>query len=156
MDLHPADILIYIINIAVLFLLLRWILWKPVGRFLSERSARVRSELDDAEKTRLEAEALKEEYSDNLAGIESRSRDMMRESQIRASEEADEILNDAREKSKTMIAEARERIADEKERAIDSTRREVAQLATDMAARILKREVVPGDNESAVDDFFGE
>ena len=156
MDLHPADILIYMINIAVLFILLRWILWKPVGRFLSERSARVRSELDTAEKTRLDAEALKEEYADNLAGIEARSRDMLRESQIKASEDAEEILIDAREKAKIMIAEARERIAEEKERAIDSTRREVAQLATDMASRILKREVVPGDNESAVDDFFSD
>ena len=156
MDLHPLDILIYIINIAVLFILLRLILWKPVNRFLSARTERVLSELKDAEKTRLEAEALKQEYAGNLADIEAQGRAMMRDSQIKASEEAEEILRDAREKAKAMLIEARERIAEEKERAVDNARREVAQLATDMAARILKREVLPDDNMSAVDDFFGE
>ena len=154
MDIHPVDILIYVINIAVLFMLLRWILWKPVGRFLSARTARVRAELDKAEKARLEADALKKEYEEGLAGIEAKGRDMMRESQIKASEEAEEILNEARENAKAMIAEARERIAEEKDRAIENAHREVAQLATDMAARILKREVVPDDSMSAVNDFF--
>ena len=156
LDLHPADILINVINIAVLFILLRLILWKPVYRMLSEREEHVRKELEDTEKARLDADALKQEYAENLAGIEAQGRDMMRESQIKASEEAEEILGNAREKSKTMIIEARERIAEEKERAIDNARREVAQLATDMAARILKREVIPDDSISAVEDFFSE
>ena len=156
MDLHPADILIYVINIAVLFLLLRLILWKPVGRFLSERTRRVSLELENAEKARLDAEALKAEYAERLAGLEAQGRDIMRESRIKASEEAEEILSEAREKAKSQILEARERIAEEKERALDNARREVAQLATDMASRILKREVLPGDNMGAVDDFFKE
>ena len=156
MDLHPVDLLINAINIVVLFLLLRLILWKSVYRYLSERAERVRKELEDSEKARLDADALKQEYADNLAGIEAQGRDMMRESQIKASEEAEDILSDAREKAKTMIIEARERIAEEKERAIDNARREVAQLATDMAARILKREVLPDDSISAVEDFFSE
>ena len=156
MDLHPADILINIINIVVLFVLLRIILWKPVYRSLSERAARVLKELKDAEQTRLDAEMLKHEYEENLAGIEAQGRNMMRESQIKASEEADEIIVDARDKAKVMIVEARERIAEERERAIDNARREVAQLATDMAARILKREVLPDDSMIAVEDFFHE
>ena len=156
MDFHPVDILISIINIIVLFILLRLILWKPVNRFLTERADRVQKELNDAENTRLDAEALKQEYSDNLAGIEEHGREVMRENMIKATEEAEEILSEAREKAKGMIADARERIAEEKERAIENARREVAQLATDMAARILKREVIPEDNISAVEDFFSE
>ena len=154
LDLHPADVLINIINVVVLFILLRVILFKPVYRFLSERSERVRSTLEDADKTKLEADALKLEYSESLAGIEAQGRDIMRESQIKASEEADEVLRDAREKASAMIIEARERISEERERAVDNARREVAQLATDMASRILKREVIPDDSMSAVEDFF--
>ena len=154
MDLHPVDILINIINIAVLFILLRWILWKPVNRFLTERATRVRTDLENAEKTLADALALKQEYTDNLGAIEAQGREIVRESQNKASEEAGEILREARDKSKDMIKEARERIAEERERAIDNARREIAQLATDMAARILKREVSPEDSISAVEDFF--
>ena len=154
MDLHPVDILIYVINIVVLFILLRLILWKPISRFLSARAERVSSELDDAQKARLEAQALGQEYADNLAGIEEKGRDIMRESQIRASKEAEEILSEAREKASAMIVEACERIAEEKETAIDDAHSEIARLATDLAELILKREVVPADSMSAAEDFF--
>lgn len=154
MELHPVDILINIVNIAVLFILLRFILWKPVNKYLSTRAERVKGELEDAESKRFEAEALKKEYSDDLEGIEAQARDIMRESRAKASEEADEILNEAREKARVMVIDARKRIAEEKERAIENAHREVAQLATDMASRILKREVQPEDSAGAVEDFF--
>jgi len=153
-DFHPADILISLINIAVLFILLRLILWKHISRFLSERSQRVRSELETVEKARLDVDGLRKEYEEKIEGAELRGREIMRESQIKAAEEAEEILSEAREKAFGMIVEARERIAEEKERAIVSARNEIAQLATDMAARILRREVSADDSISAVDDFF--
>ena len=156
MDFHPEDILISIINIAVLFILLRLILWKHINRFLTAREERVRFILDNAEKTRLEAEALRAEYEAKFEEIEARGRELMRESQTKASEEAEEILKDTRETARNMISEARERIIEERERAIVNAHHEIAQLATDMAARILRREVSPDDSVSAVEDFFRE
>ena len=154
MEFHPVDILISLINITVLFILLRLILWKFVNNFLSARAKRVRLELEDVEKQRLDADALRAEYEEKLENINVCERDLMRECQIKASVEAEEILNDAREKASLMINDARERIAEEKERAIINARHEVAQLATDMAARILKREVSSEDSINAVNDFF--
>jgi len=154
LEFHPVDLLISLINIAVLFLLLRLILWKHVNRFLSTRAQRVRSELEDVEKRRHDADTLRLEYEEKIESIEIQGRDLMRESQIKASTEAEEILSDAREKARIMMIDARERIAEEKERAIINAHHEIAQLATDMAARILKREVSPDDSKSAVDDFF--
>jgi len=156
LEFHPIDIVISLINIAVLSVLLRLILWKHINRFLAERAGRVRSELEDVEKRRRDADALRREYEEKIEGIEARGRDLMRESQVKASEEADEILSDAREKARVLLHDARERVAEEKERAIVNARHEVAQLATDMAARILRREVSPDDSKSAVDDFFRE
>jgi F-type H+-transporting ATPase subunit b len=154
LEFHPEDILISLINIAVLFILLRLILWKHVNRFLSARAGRVRSELDDIEKRRSDADALKAEYEEKIESIEAQGRDLIRESRVKASEEAEEILEDAREKARAMILEARERIEEEKERAVVNAQHEIAQLATNMAARILRREVSPDDSMSAVDHFF--
>ena len=154
MEFHLEDLLISIINIAVLFVLLRLILWKHINRFLSERAQRVRADREDIEQCRLDVGALKQEYEDKLEGIEAQARDILRESQIKASEEADEIVKDAREKVRLMMIDARERINEERERAIENTRIEVAQIATDMAARILRREVSADDSKNAVDDFF--
>ena len=156
MDLHPVDILIAIINIIVLFVVLRLILWKPVNRYLSARADRVNAELEKAEKLREDAKELQLEYARKLEAAEAQELDIMRGSQAKASQEAEEILKEAREKSENMIREAKERIAEEKERAIVNSRHEVAQLATDIAARILKREVTADDSKSIVDEFFLE
>jgi len=154
LDLHPEDVIISLINIAVLFLLLRLILWKHVIRFLSERANRVRSEMDDAEKHRLEAEALRTQYDEKLGNIEERGRDLMRESRHRANEEADRILMETKDKANEMMRDAENRIAIEKRQALEEAELDIAQLATDMATRILKREVSEGDNANSVDEFF--
>ena len=156
MDFHPVDLLISLINIIVLFILLRMILWKYVIRFLKARADRVRSELEEVDKRRASVDAMQTEYEEKIAGIEADARGIMRESQIKATEEAEEILLEARDKARAMLQDARERIEEEKDRAIENTQAEIAQLATDMAARILRREVSAGDSKDAARRFFSE
>jgi len=156
LDFHPEDVIISLINIIVLFILLRLILWKHVIRFLSERAKRVQAEMDDAEKTRLEAEALRSDYENKIGAIEENGRDMLRESQLKANEESEKILNETRDKVKEMMDDAEARIAEEKEQALKDANLEIAQLATDMASRILEREVSSADNTKVVDEFFKE
>ena len=154
MDFHPEDVIISLINIVVLFILLRLILWKHVIRFLAERKERVQKEMDDAEKSRLEAEALHSDYDKKIGAIEDRGRDMIRESQQKANAESDRILKETHIKARDIITEAEARIAEEKELALEDSRADITQLATEMAARILEREVSANDNINAVDEFF--
>jgi len=156
LDFHPEDVIISLINITVLFVLLRLILWKHVIRFLAEREKRVRTEMADAEKHRLEAEALHTDYNKKIGELKEQGRDLIRESQQKANEESDRILKETREKASEMISEAESRIAGEKEQALEDAQMEVTQLATEMAARILEREVSPEDTAHVVDEFFRE
>ena len=156
MDLHPVDLLIHIINIVVLFILLRFILWKPINRALTSRAARICEELDSAAATRIEAQELKLEYARNIETVEAHGRDILRDNQLRADEEAQEILKNARAQAESLLSDAHEKIASEREQAVINARYEIAQLATDMAARILKREVSSDDNKNAIEDFFRE
>jgi len=155
LDFHPEDVIISLINIVVLFVLLRLILWKHVIRFLAARKERVQSELDEVEKRRLEAEALHSDYEEKIGAIEERGRDMMRESQKKAKEESERILKETHEKAKEMMTDAEARIAEEKEQALEDSRMDVTKLATEMASRILEREVSAEDNTHVVDEFFG-
>ena len=154
MDFHPEDVIISLINIAVLFILLRLILWKHVIRFLEERKGRVKGEFDDAEKRRLEAEALHTDYDKKIGEIEERGRDLVRESLAKAKKESDRVLKETHDRAKEMLDDAEVRIAEEKEQALEEAHLKVTQLATEMAARILEREVSPEDNAHVVDEFF--
>ena len=148
------DVIISLINIIVLFILLRLILWKHVIRFLASREARVRGEMDDAEKRRLEAETLHSEYDKKIGDLEAHGRDIVQKSRLKANEESDRILRETRDKAKEMISDAEARIAEEKEQALEETHLEITQIATEMAERILEREVSAKDNANVVDEFF--
>jgi len=114
----------------------------------------VSGKLDDVEKQRLEAEDLRSEYKKKIEGIEAQGQEMMRESRDKANEESDRIIKETREKAREMLDDAEARIAEEKEQALEDAKQDVARLATDMAARILGREVSAEDNTNAVDEFF--
>ena len=154
MDIHPEDVLISLINITVLFILLRLILWKHVIRFLAERKNRVQSEMDNAEKHRNEAETLRNEYSEKLGGIEEQRQEILRESRQKAGEESDKILKETHERAKDMLDDAEARITAEKEQALEEAQLDITSLATEMASRILEREISEQDNAGVVDEFF--
>jgi len=154
LDFHPEDVIISLINIVVLFVLLRLILWKHVIRFLAARKERVQHELDQVEKRRLEADALHSDYDKKIEAIEGRGREMIRKSQQKANEESERILKETHEKAREIITDAEARIADEKVQALENSKADITQLATEMAARILEREVSANDNASVVNEFF--
>jgi len=156
MDLHPVDVIISIINITILFILLRLILWKHVIKFLNKRAAGVAGEMEDAKKQRLEAEALRSEYTEKFGDIEERGQELMRESRMRANKESEKIIAETRERAKVMIQDAELRIEEERKQALEESQMQVAELAADMAAQILGREVSALDNVNAVNDFFEE
>jgi len=154
--LQISDILYHILNILVLFWLLRLILYKPVSRFLSERTERIESELRDAESKQREALELKAQYEKVLESSEEKGQALIHESQAKASREAEIILADARDRADRMLQSAKAQIEDEKNKAVAEARSEVAQLAVQIAARILRREVSAADNTAAVEGFFHE
>ena len=53
-----------------------------------------------------------------------------------------------------MLDDAEFRIAEEKDQALEEAHLEVTQLATEMASRLLEREVSPEDTAHVVDEFF--
>jgi F-type H+-transporting ATPase subunit b len=154
--LAPVDVLLHAINVIVLFVLLRLILWRPMTKFLAGRAARVKGELDDAARIKTEAEEMKTEYEHNIGDLEERGREILRESQMRAGEQSKEIHDSARQQAEKLLADAKERIDAERADAVNAARHEIAQLATEMASRILRREVSLDDNLSAARDFFEE
>lgn len=156
MELYPTDLLIHIINIIVLFFLLRLILFKPVNKFLSARKERIRIQLTDAETRQAEAKRLQKEYEKQLETVEEQGREILRNSMNKAAQEAKMMIMETNERSDVLLNEAHDKIVKDKERAMEQMRFEVAQIATEIAARILKREVSAEDNKAVAEEFFRE
>jgi len=150
--LNPLDILIHIINFIVTFVLLYLLLYKPVSKFMHKRRESVEQALADAAATR--ADAYLAEAKAELAATGEKARRLSHEAIENAALDAERIVDTAQDEADALLQKAREQMRQEKQAAIERAHTEVVGLASDIAARILSREVTLKDNREIAERFF--
>lgn len=146
----------HIVNIVVLFLALRFLLYKPVRKFLDEREQRYSQRIEDMDLREGEIAADRTKYDQLLKEAHSEADQIITTSRAHAHERAEEIVEEARQQSKQMMERTRREIADERKNARIAMREEVADLAVNIAGRVLEREVDLDDNQHIVDKFLSK
>ena len=156
MEIFPKDILIHIINIVVLFVLLRVLLYKPVRKFMDARAARIQKEMEDAEEAKKQAQALQEEIAAQRSAAEKQAADIVAEGERQAAEQAGKLLADARGEAAKIIDFAHKKADFERNKAIGEAQKDIADAAVDMAGKIIGREISAKDNEKLIEEFFDQ
>ena len=154
MDINPLDIVIHIINIVVLFVILRVLLYKPVSKFMQKRAERVQAELDAAKKDQQTAEELKQKYSASLQSAQAEASEQAAQIIQKANSEANEIVAAAQKEAERIVAEAGKKAEENRKKTLASAREDMKALSLAMAEKILAREVNEADNRKIIDAFF--
>ena len=84
MELYPIDIAIHLVNILVLYILLRVLIWKPVRKFMLDRENRIQSQLDDAAQLKKDAEQTKQDYDHRMAEVQAACEELLAEGRKQA------------------------------------------------------------------------
>ncbi len=150
-----TDLLLNIINIIILFVIVKAIVYKPVKKFLDERTARVKGAMDEAEKLSGEANEVLKQKDEILSSAKLEGDKLKKEALKEAGKNAENIINDAKETANKLKSDAEKEIKAEKENMLLSSKNEIADVAVSIAERILDREINEEDNKKIVDDFFG-
>lgn len=150
----PVQLIINIINIVVLFVLLRLLAYKPVKKYMDARSARVQAEMDGAKQANEQAQAMRDEVSAALAGSEQKAAAILHDGEEAAMKNAEIILQQAREQAARLLDEARAQADEERRQAMGDMKNQVAELAVLIAQKILEREIDAQDQQKLIDDFF--
>ena len=138
MDIHPIDIAIHLVNILVLYVLLRVLIWKPVRQFMAGREERVAAQMEQARALQAEAEKIKADYDARLVDVQATCDKMLSEGRLAAQTTGQKYIDKARAQADTILSEARAQADEEKRRAMDEVKEELADLAVDMASRVLR------------------
>ncbi len=156
MEFKLLDFVQYILNLIVLFLILRAVLYKPVKKFMKARQDRIQKQQDDA-KTALEAaQGEKQQYEALLSDSRAEAGKLMEQSRADAEKSASEIIREAQEQARQILAEARERAEAERAEALAGVRGEAAGISLELASKILAREVSALDNARLIDEYFSK
>jgi F-type H+-transporting ATPase subunit b len=131
--------IITIINIVVLFFILRAILFKPVTRFIDERARKVQDIRNQAEKDRIQAQALLTQYEAQLKKAEEDSAEIIRAARETAKTEAARIVAGGRAEAEKYLEKARRQLEADQQTAMAVFTTEAAAMVLSAAGRLLKR-----------------
>jgi F-type H+-transporting ATPase subunit b len=141
------------INIAVLYFILRKLLFKPVTLFMENRTLKIRGELEQASREKAQAEALRESYEAQLRKVDEEADKLLREAREAAQEQASAIVVEGKAEAARLIENARLQIEEERRSATAAFRIEAANLVIAATGRLLRREVTGEDARRAAGDF---
>jgi len=151
-----SSLLLNILNIVVLYLILRALVYKPVKKFLNARKERIQSEADQAAAIQTEAEKLHQQYLDQLSHAAEDADKKSREILQKAEDASRTLQTQAEEEGQSVVKHAREQAQREHDDAMVQLRREAAGVAVEIASRVLEREVSEADNSAIVMKYFDE
>ena len=156
LDTSLVDVIVAVVVFAVFFSLVRVLVWPKIVGALDERSAKIRHEIDSAEKARREAESAQRKFEEKLRQAQEEATRTIAEAQATARKVADEL----RAKNDTELADMKARaladIQSAREAAVKELNDHAVALAATMASKILRREVSAGDQSRLVSESLAE
>lgn len=125
-----------LINFAVLMVLLRLFLYKPVLKLLDERRARIQEGLESAAQATSAAAASEADAKAAAAQAQQQAREAVQQAQEAAGRLREQLEADARRDAERIVARAREEVQIERDQAISQLRQEFADLTIAAAERV--------------------
>ncbi|MDD3338288.1 MAG: F0F1 ATP synthase subunit B [Lachnospiraceae bacterium] len=150
------NLLFNIINLIVLYLLLKKFLVKPVVAVMEKRKALINEGLENAKQTQEQAESLKGQYAKALEGAKGESEEIVNKAKTYAKTESDRIIDEAQQQAGKMLETAKKNIETEKKQAMAGMRSEIADLAMQAATGVVGANADVIANEQIYDRFLEE
>ena len=153
LEIDIGTVIFSIVTFALLALLLRLFLYKPVLAMLDKRRQAVNEALDQAERTRVEAEKADERLQEKLNATRLEADRIISEARSRAEENTAALLQQAKEDAERISAQAVADIALERERALAELREQTADLALLAAEKALTSTLTDEQQQKLLDSF---
>ena len=145
-----------IVNILVLFLLLKHFLFGPITKMMESRTAEIENNLKDAEEKNRKAEALGAEYEKQLADAQAEAAKLVQEAKERGQKEYDEILKNADQDARTAAARAHTQLELDREQMLRQVQGNMTELVVAAASKLSQEEMDGEADRRLVDSFLSE
>ncbi len=129
------------VNVLILYVFLKYVLFIPVRKLLEERKKRLDDQNARAAADTAEAQKLKAEYEQRILEANREADNILGESRREMIKKEQEVLDDAKTKAADIMSVARSEASKDFEAAQSSVRDEVKDIASAMAARVTNQKV---------------
>jgi len=144
------------VTFALLLVVLYKVAWKPILKVLDMREKGIRDALASAEQARAEAALAEARNRELLQAAEQESRKLVAEARVAAQETGRLVREQAEQRSQALVEEARREIASAVDQARVQLRRETADLAIEVAGKVLAANMDTERNRTLVRELGKE
>jgi len=145
------QILLHLLNFAILFCILYFLLYTPVKKFMKKRQDYYKDMDDNANKKVQEAEELKSSYEEKMAKSDDEIALKEKDALDKLSQEIELQKEEANKEAEKIVADAKKKSLKERDDILIKTQKDIQEIATSMAEKI-----VSGDTSKSYDDFLDE
>ncbi len=145
-----------VINLLILYFILRKVLFKRVTQFMENRTNSIKEAMDNAEKSNAEAASLKLQYEEQLRSAKEEADRILNDARIRAGKEYEALIGNAKKDAESILVKAREEIEREREQMIKDIRGQVAGLAIIVASKVMEANMDNEKNKALAEKFINE
>jgi len=153
LDINGVTIGIQIAATILLFIVVAIFFAKPMKSFLAKRNEFFAEEFTKAQHANEEALLLKEQADLELKKIKDEAGQMLESATVKAQEKYENILATAKSDAEAETLKARKRIDKERETMLYDAQKEIAKTATDVASKLIKKEIDIHAHDDLFDDF---
>lgn len=150
------NVVFTIINLIVLYLLLKRFLIGPVVGIMKKRQDMIDSGIENANIKQAEALELKERYEGVIKGVREESQMILEKARVNAGKEYQVAVQKAESDSKRLLTQAEAAIRAEREQILEDLKAEVASLALVTARKVLAKQSEQEMSQSLYQQFLVE
>lgn len=145
-----------VLNIVVLFFILKKLLFKPVTKHLDNRTKKIEDALKSAEESKEMVRQLKIEYDEKIKAAKDEGQKVIDMYKGMAQKEYNSIIEDARKEAQEIIVNAKAELEVEKEQLISNLKGEIANMVLATSEKVLARNLDNDTNRKLISDFIND
>jgi len=145
-----------VLNFALLVVVLRWLLKKPLASFLEGRKSAIERGISEAAEAKRKAEAVHHTYSERLKTLDAELAKLRQDVAAAAERERSRIVTEANETVARLKAETQALIERQGEQLQIQIRREVVAAAAAAAEKAVREQSTPEDHVRLAEAFVRE
>lgn len=139
--------------VVVLYVLARRVFPK-LQETLADREARIKEDLEKAERTRAEAERILEDYKARVAQAREESNRIVEDARQSAEGVRRDLVSRAESEARSIVEKTQRDLEGEKERTVSELQQQLARWSAEIAGKIVQKELDPGAHSDLVDSFI--
>lgn len=145
-----------VINLLILYFLVKKFLFKPVKKIIAARQVEIEKQYEDAKVVTTKANDMKLQYEASLVEMETEKVSIIKEARNKASLEHDHIVANAKEEAEKIIAQANITAQKDQEKRMVQVQSQIADLVVTATSKMVASKTNADEDRALYNQFIAK